>query len=364
MIAPAKPFSQRPEPEGLWSDYCAQYLDRLKFESPRHYLTGKDILDRFTRIVAAMWVKQQQEELGIKVWPEDMRVVDVTFRLYQAFIAIRCESPGRKSPKLSKATLNKEIAYLNTVFRYAQQPTEQDYDWFGAAPPGWKPPRMKRFRQPKRKPKAIELTLLERVFAAAKHATTPNLPGIDNATWWQTFYCVGLVTGLRREALLSVPRPSEKDLDAGILRVPAECDKESEDREFHLPAEVVAMIRRLPISADGRLFAWPFGVRHFYRSLEKWQVAGGIAKDEKALPHGLRRTKGTLLTRAGHNLALVADEMSHASIETTRKHYIGTLTDERAVAVEQLFRSLPVPDELRKQRLAKLAGVRELPFES
>lgn len=357
MIAPAKPYS--PQPEGLWADYCAEYLERLKLDSPRHYLTGKDVLDRFTRIVSALWVKQQQEDCGITVWPQDLRIIDVTFRLYQAFIAIRCESPGRRGPKLSKATLNKEIAYLNTVFRYAQQPTEQDYDWFGAAPPGWKPPRMRRFKQPKRKPKSIELPLLERVFAAARHATTPNLPGIDNATWWQTFYCVALVTGLRREALLTMPRPTELDLAVALLRLPAESDKESEDREFHLPKEVVAMIRRLPISACGRLFAWPFGVRHFYRSLEKWQLAGGIAKEEKALPHGLRRTKGTLLTKAGHNLALVADEMSHASIETTRKHYIGMLTPERAEAVEQLFAKLPVPEETRKARLAKLAGVRE-----
>ncbi|MGC1275974.1 MAG: hypothetical protein WBC44_19890, partial [Planctomycetaceae bacterium] len=86
MIAPLK---HAPSQDGLWSHYVTIYLARLKLQSPRHYITGKHVLDRFTRAVGLLWV-EEGHELGQARDVDQMRVVDVSFRLYQQYVACRC----------------------------------------------------------------------------------------------------------------------------------------------------------------------------------------------------------------------------------------------------------------------------------
>jgi integrase len=316
----------------LWSDYVPVYLKRLRLLDPRHFEGGQQILARFSRYC----------DPG-----RSIRIDGIDVALCNAYLARRQLDPGRGGKPLSKASLNKDIRYLNTAFAYAQMPTNEHPDWLGFAPPGWRPPRMKRRKQPKRIPQPVPGPTLRQVLEGAKLAKRPVIGELPPGHWWQTLLLLAVVTGLRCKALLALPRPRDFDLNRNRLLLPAELDKAGEDRLFHLPDLLVSMIREIPAEPGERLFAWPFGRRHFYRTLHQWQRAAGLPDSEHCLPHALKRTKGTMMTEMGCPLPLVSQELSHSNMQVTMDYYIGALTNERREAVEALFAILPLPDDLR-----------------
>lgn len=318
----------------LWSEYRELYLERLKLFDVRHYQTGRDALAKFSA---------HMDPHG------RLRLAEIDNALFTQYLAKRRQDPGRGSDTLAVSTLNKDIRYLNTAFGFALPPTEEHPDRLGVIADTWKPPRARRLKPPKKRPKPVPDQTLQKLLDACKHAPVPKLPNCSTEHWWQTLYLTFAVTGVRCETLLEVPRPSDDDLGWNVFRVPPENDKTSEERLFHIPGMLVAMIRAMHVAPRERLFAWPYGRRHFYRVIHAWQAAAGIPEGQRALPHGMRRTKGTLLTKQGCSLPLVSDEMGHASMQTTMQFYIGELTPERVTAVETMFAALPIPDELKER---------------
>lgn len=316
----------------LWSTYKDAYLDRLSLHGGRHHEKGLEILGRFTRYADPVYLE------------------DIKQQTYLGYVARRKKDLSRrdKTKAISVSTLNGDIRYLNTAFAYAQAPTNENPDYLGMVDdPDWRAPCLKLLREPKRRPHTLSVLVLDNVFEACHHAITPVISGFSAPEWWQTFFLVAYVTGVRCGALLALPRPSIEDLAAQILRVPADVDKSDEERAFHLTTLAVERIRRLPLNADGTLFAWPHCRRYFYTVLHKFQLAAGIPRGDHGLPHDMRRTKATRLIQGGAPLPLVQREMGHSSPAVTAKCYVGEIQQEQRAAVD----ALPVPTLKRTGQL-------------
>jgi integrase len=322
-----------PRDDGLWSAYVPVFLSRLECFDARHQLTGRDCLNAFSR---------HMDPAG------ELSLASITSGLLTQYLARRKRDPGRGGGLLTASTLNKDIRYLNTALRYAQQPTAEHPEWLGFAPAGWQAPRLKRLPQPKRRPQPIPELTLSHLLAACAHATRPRSArwACTAEHWAQSLWLFVLITGLRIDAVLNVPMPAEEWLVRGVFPLPAEFDKAQTERRFHLPSMLVRMLREIGASEGEKLFDWPCGVRQFYRWLHGWQTAAGIPAGRHALPHGGKRTKGTLLA-AAFPLPIVSEELSHGCLATTMQYYIGQITQPRVNAVESLFAELPIPDSLR-----------------
>jgi integrase len=274
----------------------------------------------------------------------------ITNRNYIAYLTRRKAENGRTGAPLSPATLNGDIRYLNAAFAAALAPDAYHRDRLGLVEdPTWQPPRMRLQREMRRRPTCVTQDAFGRALDACKFATIPAHPDCPASHWWQTFFLLSYITGIRSGAMLEIPRPSEEDLALRILRVPAEDDKSDGERAFFLTDEAIWAVRRLPISRDGKLFSWTKCRRYFYTILHRFQSRAGIPPNDHALPHALRRTKGTELVKLGCPLPLVQRELGHSSPQVTARYYIGEISEQQRTAVA----ALPVPETMRRMASGK-----------
>lgn len=300
----------------LWSALKDAYLQTVSLHGgSRHVERAMDVLGRFTRYM------------------DPTHVASVTETVVREFLIRRKKDKGRKSEFLSPASLNCDVRYLNACFKFAaehytrhQLKVNED----------WRPPKMRRFKEPKRIPKALDVGQLERLFQACEQAHLPKIIGIDPPDWWRAFWAVAYSTGLRCKALLEVRMPSEEDLAEHVLPLPAESDKCLEERAGHLTTTAANLIRKLGIPAGELLFAWPRGRRWFYTTVHRFQDKAGIPRDAHALPHDLRRTKATQMIKLGAPLPVVQRQMGHASPEITAKLYVGQVSAEEKDYVDRM----------------------------
>lgn len=299
----------------LWIAHKDAHLQRLSLHGGRKNLTrATEVLGRFTRYCDP-----------VDAWDVDQKMLETYFSRRKQDISRKTKKP------ISPATLNAELRYL--------KPCLQALGKDRHAPDDWELPTLRRFRELRRIPRGVGANLLTQVLDSCRFARTPKLRGCSAEQWWQTFYVVGYVTGLRCEAMREVPRPHAEQLAARELWLPAELDKADSDRVMYLTDQAVQMIERLPGVAGERLFSWPHSVRYFYRTLHAFQDAAGIPLASHVLPHDLRRTKATNMVAAGVSLPLVQREMGHSTPVLTEKYYVGALSVQQRAAVN----SLPVP---------------------
>lgn len=324
----------------LWHAYKDAYLVWLSLHGgDLNVAKARDTLGRFTRYVDPLTLEQ------------------IDNPTYSRYLVRRRQDRGRCGAALSVATINGDIRYLNAAFSAALPPDDEVPDRLGLIESdSWRPPRMKLMREPRKRPKCLTQDLLGQVFDACQHAQTPALSGISAPEWWFAFFLVCYLTGVRCKALLDLPRPTEEELQHGVLRVPAEKDKADGERCFFLTPEAVTTIRRIPASADGRLFAWPHCRRYFYTVLHRFQTRAGIPPTNHGLPHDLRRTKGTELVKLGCSLPLVQRELGHSNPAVTERFYIGQISEAQREAIA----ALPLPEPVRRRCARSLDASRQL----
>lgn len=300
----------------LWSALKDAYLQTVRLHGgTRHVERAMDVLGRFTKYM------------------DPFEVRDCTESMLVEFMIRRKKDPGRKSEFLSPASLNCDLRYLNHCFKFAAERFSNDQ--LGVSE-YWKPPRLKRFKEPKRMPRALSTDAIDRLFAACEKAHLPKLTGIPAPDFWRAFWAVAYSTGLRCKALLEVRMPSESELAENTMPLPAESDKCFSDRSTVLMPFVVPLIRKLGIPAGNLLFPWPCGRRWFYATVHKFQDKAGIPRGDHALPHDLRRTKATNMIKLGASLPVVQRQMGHASPEITARLYVGQVTKEERDFVNRM----------------------------
>lgn len=303
----------------LWIALKEAFLRRSSLHGGRrHVEKAREVLGRFTR------------------YCDPVNLDDIDQVLYEKYLARRKKDISRKTGlPVSIASLNGDIRYLNSCFKYAAELNRDKY----LIPEDWDAPRVKRLRQPKKRPRTVSLDQTNRVMDSCRYAKQPRLPGCSPEQWWQTLLLVNYYTFIRCEALLGLPRPTEDELSRNELIVPAEVDKSDVDRVFYIPDALVAKIRRMPARPGEILFSWPFCRRYFYTIADQFQKAAGLQKHEKVLTHDLRRSGCTNMIRSGANMVTVQRQMGHSDPKILADSYAGELTEEQRQAVDLL----PVP---------------------
>lgn len=292
----------------------------------RHVEKAMDVLGRFMRYM------------------DPIHFRDCTEFLVQEFLIRRKKDKGRKGEFLSPASLNCDVRYLNAFFKWAAERHENGELDLGV-PDNWKQPKMKRFKETKRKPRSLTIEDLERLFQACDQAHLPKIPGIAPPDWWRAFWAVAYCTGLRCKALLEVRMPTPELMAEHVLPCPAESDKSSTERTSILTPVAVALIEKLNIEPGELLFAWPCQRPWFYRTVHRFQDKAGIPRDAHALPHDLRRTKATMMIKSGAPLPIVQRQLGHASPEMTARCYVGQVSEEEREFVNRM----PQPASARKK---------------
>jgi integrase len=237
--------------------------------------------------------------------------------------------PGAPERHVSVATVNRELAALRSILRYAKSRGWMVDDVFAGAAVIKTSAEKKRGRtlsaseevallnacqgewttEYKRTRKGTEETIRSSFSTDNKHLRAILMLAIDS--------------GMRRNEILSL-RWKDIDFDAGTIHVVATHTKTEESRTVPLSERARAAIEELrPISPPDR----PFPITTIKRSFATAKRLAGI---EDLRFHDLRSTAATRMSRV-YPLGVVAKILGHASVATTMKYYV---TNEKETALE------------------------------
>lgn len=331
----------------LWVSFCTWYVDRLRTRYGSTYPDQVDLaLRRFTR------------DRGLY----DRTLESITTADVEAYLSSR----KRRAPKgkpLSARTLNNEINILNQAFRYAGPPTGRgvgrSYLGLIETPP-WVEPLVE-FEQPP--PVALSEKQIAAFLEVARQSKLPRCPGVNPAHFWTVALLLGLVSALRRRALLSVPRPSDEILiGERSLIVPADCVKTRNRLRIPLGSdEVVRMVAELPTEPGEPLLPWksaqgrPMSLDHFSDTVKDLQRAAGIPDAQRLRFKDLRSTAATECVET-FSPELAKRRLGHSPQSTViHKHYVAprSLPGETEASVYLaaiVLRQLAIPPVIEESR--------------
>jgi integrase len=271
--------------------------------------------------------------------PSPLNVADLTVPRLDKFLRYRLSQPGQKGQLLSLATINKEIRYINAFTAWV---AEDPIEW--GLPSPWRVPTLRKRNEHWHMPRYLTAEQLVRVFDSTKFAKRPQIDGISPQEWWETLFLVAFTTSMRRGALFGVPRPTETDLQAKRLILPARLDKSRRDRVYPLTPLVCARIRRLPCRPGEPMFRWydaqgrpTTSMRSMYHVMESFQKQAGISAADQSRLHVLRKSTVTHMLQQGAEPTTVQRQTGHSDLKVIMEHYAGELSDLQRAAVERLF---------------------------
>lgn len=210
----------------------------------------------------------------------------------------------------SPATCNKYRSYLLTLLREAKRMRLVKAPWLRRLP---------------KMPVAMELPVAwtrEQAEALLRAAAQEpgEICGVPAGKWWVCLGLISLNTALRIRAALSI-KTADVDMDRGFLIVRGGRQKNRVGQFFPLPARVLDAIWAIWEPARVWLLPWPGCQvtlkRHFARICK---LVGVPAGGHSGYFH---RGRCTAISHAWAVSPELARQMAgHASIETTRKHYV------------------------------------------
>jgi len=167
------------------------------------------------------------------------------------------------------------------------------------------PPWVRHLPEDRNNPRSLTPPTLAHYFAATSIATTPTWNGMSPRKFWVVAAVVAGVTGLRRRALLEVPRPDDYTLRTlRQIVVPAKFVKTRQELRLSLGTEEVAeMAYELPSKVGEPLLPWRgedgkrLSYNHFTRAMRAFQlqygIEAGIGPDEVVRIKDFRSTAAT-----------------------------------------------------------------------
>lgn len=311
-------------------------LSAKEGEETKHQEQAKIILRRLV-----LWLGESPPDVlpqAAAVRPID-HPKDLSRTHFDAFLRHRRSQPGHKGQTLSEHTINKEITYIKGWLAWLEDdPLEH------GLPADWRAPKIKKRKAAWHLPRYLDRPALDRAFLATRFATRPVLSDITAAEWWESLYLLAFMTSLRCGALLSVPRPSERDLEAQQLILPASLDKSGHERSYYLPPLLCSRIRRLPCRPGEPMFVWytakgkpATDLRSMYHHMEAFQNRAGIPKAEQNRLHVLRKSTVTHMLQGGAAPTTVQRQTGHTDLKVIMEHYAGDLGPLQREAVDKLY---------------------------
>lgn len=262
----------------------------------------------------------------------------------QAVVMFRAK---RLQEGASRATVNLEVAFLQTMLRWAR-----DLGMIGEHPALRVRALPVREADQRRRKRALSADEVARLIAAARRldarASATKLP---QTPMWVTF----LETGARRGELVAI-RWHQIDLDRATLHIAAADSKSGRGRTIPIRRELALELADLRSKSSrflGRLvgpqdfaFRSPYGVpwiasfnnvgRHLRRVLRE---AGIERRDEAGrlvTPHALRHTLATRLARANVPPKSTQSILGHSDVRTTLDYYTHVEEQDLRAAIETL----------------------------
>lgn len=210
----------------------------------------------------------------------------------------------------SAATCNKYRRYLLAILRDARRQKLTRARWFR---------RLPKLPEELELPTAWTREQVESLLIVAS-AEPGEICSIPARLWWSAICLVTLNTALRITAALSI-RTTDVDLDKAFLVVKAGKQKQRVGQYFPLGSRVLDAIRAIYDPTRACLFPWPacpVTLRtHFARICK---LAGVPAGGHSGCWH---RCRCTAISHAWTVSPEWARQLAgHASIETTRRHYV------------------------------------------
>lgn len=269
-----------------------------------------------------------EREVSLKYWEEATEspsLAEIDSKRMGRFIV------WLREKGVSPATIHKHCAALQAVLDHAGPKTAKNRDAKELIPmPPAFPPVKVFFNVTARTPSREEVAALVK---ASEAATTPKLPGIPAAKWWECAYRLLALTGMRKGDLLGLTWGDIQRFDSfTAFVIPAEREKTGQEKIIPISHAARAVLDEMPRGAnDSPIFRWPHCQTTFYRQRKKIIAKAGITKPKRGTFHAIRRFVGTMVRDA----QLV---LGHTCEATTRKHY-QSMT-RAASALEELGETL------------------------
>ena len=230
------------------------------------------------------------------------------------------EAKKKDMPKVSPATVNKELRYVRLVLNVAKE-------WGIISTV----PRIRFLKLPKRLPTFIPPEHFEAIYVACEVAKRPyNIPNIVPSVWWRGLLVTAYMTGWRIGQLLSL-KWEDVNLESGTAVTRAEVTGNKGRREERIPLHplILSHLTNLSGSFDAYVFPWNQNARDLWPEFQLIQESATLA-DKSPLPkggkngrwygfHDLRRGFATM-NAASMNLFELQGLMQHKSLETTRQY--------------------------------------------
>lgn len=217
-----------------------------------------------------------------------------------------------------------------------------------------RPTRVKRFREPKRTPRAWGLEEMELIVASAERAPG-RIGDVQAGIWLSAWFAFIYATGARLTVSLMLPTFNFDPRRSEVL-LPFEHQKQTADQWMRIHDSAVAAVLRLRSAERGlpRIFGdWKMGHNALNNRLRDVIVSAGLRENRKAvtrwdLSHKVRKTFGTQVTKkAGKETARRL--LGHASEKTTESYIDPSHLDELS-ARDALPELSPSPRVLRIHR--------------
>lgn len=236
------------------------------------------------------------EHFGFERPLGEIRAADV-----QAFKAALAARRSRRGGPLSKATVNRHLALLKSLFNRAA-----DWDLF----PYQNPCRKVRLFTESSRQEYFSPDEVRRLLLAARDVQAGATSEIQR--YFLPILATAVFTGCRLGEVLGLRWSDVRD---GFITVRAEMAKSKRGRQVPLNEALAAMLRALP-SAGGEVV---FPVRHSPDVIAKvWRRVKRLAGvDPRARFHNLRHTFASLLVQGGADLATVRELLGHSDIKMT-----------------------------------------------
>jgi integrase len=211
--------------------------------------------------------------------------------------------------------------------------------------------RVRRMKVPREEPDCWSLEEIGRIISAARDYKGAPIAGIQTSDYWPALLLVGWYTGLRHGSLKRL-RPSDFDLDAAALYVPAAAMKHFVGKRFKLGADAVAAVRKIYDPRRTHVFPEPATgkARRFFDDFRKILRLAAVSKSRLRLGyfHKLRRSTAThVAVKAGLNAASAL--LGHSTAHLLQR-YIDPRYDVQTDATQWL--PSPTGPELPDDRAA------------
>lgn len=299
----------RPTLGGFYRDYF----------KPNCLADDKDVTIQTYEQVVRQWVRLTGDP------PLEAITVSTLAKFRDCQSRMRGRKPGsRKSPNSVRTVLR----LLQAILDKTGEPHRRNRDAAGILDrvPYVKPPK-----EVVRQPKIATPEQLDAVYVAAVAAEIPRIEGFKPPAWWRALLVVALNTSFRRRTLFELRMADVRWQDRSIVVNP---DQVKNSIGGIVPINDTTLEHLKTIRTDRELlFPWPHDMTHFHTCFHNLQDAAGIPRDEHFGLHSIRKLAATLLWE--HSPATAQLTLGHASLRTTRKHYVAG-GDMLRKAIDQL----------------------------